>query len=62
MGRITVKQDKITKDKTINDNSLYEFYDGKTMVAKINVFPSGNIFVWQATKIFASKEREINVE
>ena len=62
MGRITVKQDEITKDKKINENSLFEFYDGKNLVAKINVFPSGNVFVWEAAKIFAKPGQAIEVE
>jgi hypothetical protein len=61
MGRVKVKQDSLTKKKT-KDNSLFNFYEGKVLVATINVFPSGNIFVWQANKIFARKEQEINVE
>ena len=56
MGRIKVKQDSITKNKDINDNSLYEFYDGEKLVAKLNIFPSGDVFVWKANKIFTDDQ------
>jgi len=62
MGRITVRQDKVTMDKSENENTLFNFYDGKKLVATINVFPTGNVFIWEATKVFTKIGQEIEVE
>jgi hypothetical protein len=51
MGKVKCKQLFVTKDNW-HENSAFGFTDenGK-IIAKINVFPNGNVYVWEAKDI-----------